>query len=111
MDTNYRLHMGYGPFKNDCKSVISHQYIMMNQGKLQTVYTMKKFIIQFSFKKVSKRAKIDQWPKMHVFCISTNNSNLFKKCENEPKSIKSMGYSPCFLVKNGQKCMFLNLLN
>jgi hypothetical protein len=26
-------------------------------------------------------------------------------CENDPKSIKTMGYSSHFLVKNGQKCM------
>jgi hypothetical protein len=32
----------------------------------------------------------------------------FKLFENNLKGVKmtQMGYSPCFLVKNGQKCMF-----
>jgi hypothetical protein len=32
--------------------------------------------------------------------------NNLKGCENQPKSIKTMGYSRCFLAKNDQKYMF-----
>ena len=44
-----------------------------------------------------------KWPKMTVFESYINYSHFSKRCENGPKSIKTMGYSPCFLLKNGQK--------
>ena len=31
-----------------------------------------------------------------------NNTYLSKRCENDPKTIKAMGYSPCFLLRSGQ---------
>ena len=64
------------------------------------------------FLKVWKWPKIDQnhglspmlfaqkWPKMTVFERVRNYSYFSKRCENDPKSIKTMGYSPCFFLKN-----------
>ena len=49
----------------------------------------------------------EKWPKMRVFERVWNSSDFFKRCENDPKSIKTMGYSPCFLLRNGQKWAFL----
>ena len=48
-----------------------------------------------------------KWPKMTGFERVRNNSYFSKRCENDPKSIKTMGYSPCFLLKNGQKWLVL----
>jgi hypothetical protein len=51
-------------------------------------------------------------PRNGCFLKVGQNELNFKRCENDPKSIKTMGYSPCFLVKNAPKWMFLkNELN
>ena len=47
-----------------------------------------------------------KWPKLTVFESLRNISYFSKRCENDPKSIKTMGYSPCFLLKNGQNWQF-----
>ena len=41
-------------------------------------------------------------PKLTVFESFVNCSYFSKRCENDPKSIKTMGYSPCFMLRNGQ---------
>ena len=44
-----------------------------------------------------KMAKIDNFRRiLQIF------HQLCKRCENSPKSIETMGYSPCFWFKNGQ---------
>jgi hypothetical protein len=47
-----------------------------------------------------------KWPKMHVFCTFEINRKSFKRCENDLKLIKTMGYSPCFLVKSAPNGCF-----
>jgi hypothetical protein len=41
-------------------------------------------------------------------CMFFHQQKVLKMYENDPKSIKSMGYSPCFLI--GQKCPKMHVL-
>jgi hypothetical protein len=40
------------------------------------------------------------------FFASFKLIEIIKRCENDPNSIKTIGYSSFFLVKNDQKGMF-----
>ena len=50
-----------------------------------------------------------KWPNLMDIVFFINNSYFFKRCENDPKSIKTMGYRPCFLseMSKGKRRMIL----